>query len=201
MSEKNELEQEKLEETSTEETKKKKKKDVIAELEGKCATLNEKYLYALAQMRDLHKTYEKENAIAIKYVTYDLMEELLPILDIFSMVLDNDNVPSEVKAYFKGFELVYNQFKQILDKHDVKEIKCNIGDPFDHNIHNGVEKVEVDEGEHDTIAQILQKGYKIGDKVLRPVSVKVFSLKNNEEITETEIEQEEATIDSEDKGE
>ena len=44
-----------------------KKKDLVSELEEKCAELNEKYLYALAQMRDLHKTYEKENAIAVKY--------------------------------------------------------------------------------------------------------------------------------------
>ena len=185
------------EEVEEKENKKKKKKDIIAELEDKCATLNEKYLYALAQMRDLHKTYEKENAIAIKYVTYDLMEELLPILDIFSMVLENNNIPSEVQAYFKGFELVFNQFKQILDRHGVSEIKCNIGDKFDHNIHNGVEKVEIEEGEHDTIAQVLQKGYKIGDKVLRPVSVKVYYLKDNKE----EVEQNATISESEDKGE
>jgi hypothetical protein len=47
----------------------------------------------------------------------------------------------------------------------------------------------------------LQKGYKIGDKVLRPVSVKVYSVTSKEENSENEIEQEEATIDSEDKGE
>ena len=192
-------EEEVVEEPEEKEGKKKKKKDVIAELEEKCAVLNDKYLYALAQMKDLHKTYEKENAIAIKYVTYDLMEELLPILDIFSMVLENDNVPNEVKAYFQGFELVFNQFKQILDRHGVSEIKCAIGDNFDYNFHNGVEKVEVEEGKHDTIAQVLQKGYKIGDKVLRPVSVKVYSVLSKED---PDIEQDEdATISDEDKGE
>ena len=191
------IEQEALEEK---EAKKKRKKDTILELEEKCAELNEKYLYALAQMKDLHKTYEKENAIAVKYVTYDLMEELLPILDIFSMVLENDNVPNEVKAYFKGFELVFNQFKQILDRHGVSEIATKIGDSFDYNIHNGVEKVDIEEGEHDTIAQVLQKGYRIGDKVLRPVSVKVYSVIKKEN-TDENIEQEEAKIESEDKGE
>jgi len=194
-----ELEEEEIKDEK--ESKKKKKKDLISELEDKCAELNEKYLYALAQMKDLHKTYEKENAIAIKYVTYDLMEELLPILDIFSMVLENDNVPDQVKAYFQGFELVFNQFKQILDRHGVSEIKCAVGDAFDYNIHNGVEKVDVEEGEHDTIAAVLQKGYKIGDKILRPVSVKVYSVINKEDASETEVEQEDATISSEDKGE
>ena len=184
------------EETSSEGKKKKKKKDLVGELEEKCAELNEKYLYTLAQMRDLHKTYEKENAIAIKYVTYDLMEELLPIVDIFGMVLESSSVPDEVKAYFKGFELVFNQFKQVLDNHGVVEIVTKEGDKFDHNVHNGVEKIEIEEGEHDTIATVLQKGYRIGDKVLRPVSVKVYSLKEK-----TNVEQETAEVNEDNKGE
>ena len=187
-------------EVNEKDTKKKKKKDLIAELEDKCVELNEKYLYALAQMKDLHKTYEKENAIALKYVTYDLMEELLPILDVFSMVLENDNIPHEVQAYFKGFELVFNQFKQILERHGVSEIACKIGDEFDYNIHNGVEKIDVEDGECDTVAQVLQKGYKIGDKILRPVSVKVNCVVKKE-TTNEEIEQNDATISDEDKGE
>ena len=96
--------------------------------------------------------------------------------------------------------MVFNQFKQILDRHGVSEIKCMVGDPFDHNFHNGVEKIEVEEGNHDTIAQVLQKGYRIGDKVLRPASVKVYSVINKSEISDENIEQEDATI-NEDKGE
>lgn len=200
-----------------EETKEKKKKEKkmskeekrISELEEQVATLNEKYLYALAQMKDLHKTYEKENAISIKYVTHDLMLELLPIIDVFSMVLDNPNIPSEVSAYFKGFELVFNQFKDLMERHQVSEINCKIGDVFDYNIHNGVETIETEnEEENNQICAILQKGYKIGDKVLRPVSVKVYSYasEETEEVKEENIEQEEnleATSENseEDKGE
>ena len=187
--------QEETEDIKDKKKKKEKKKDLVSELEEKCAELNEKYLYALAQMRDLHKTYEKENAVAVKYVTYDLMEELLPIVDIFDMVLSNTNVPDEIKAYLKGFELVFNQFKQVMDNHGVSEIVTKVGDKFDYNVHNGVEKIEIEEGEDDTIAQVLQKGYRIGDKVLRPVSVKVYSLKK-----ETSVEQETAEV-NEEKGE
>ena len=77
-------------------------------MEEKCATLNEKYLYALAQMKDLHKTYEKENAISVKYVTHDLMLELLPIIDVFSMVLENPNVPNEVSKYSEDWVPIKN---------------------------------------------------------------------------------------------
>ena len=201
--------------SEVEENKKEKKKEKkmskeekkINELEEQVAELNEKYLYALAQMKDLHKTYQKENAISVKYVTHDLMLELLPIIDVFSMVLDNPNIPSEVSAYFKGFELVFNQFKDLMERHQVSEINCKLGDEFDHNIHNGVEKVETEsEKENNQICQILQKGYKIGDKVLRPVSVKVYSYASKEEVIEEKIEQEEnleATSENseEDKGE
>ena len=183
-----------------------KEEKKISELEEQVASLNEKYLYTLAQMKDLHKTYEKENTISIKYVTHDLMLELLPIIDVFSMVLDNPNIPVEVSAYFKGFELVFNQFKDLMERHEVSEINCKIGEKFDYTIHNGVEKVETqNEEENDQICQILQKGYKIGDKVLRPVSVKVYSYAS-EENKEEKIEHEESfeaksENSEEDKGE
>ena len=200
-----EVEQE-LKKEKKKEKKMSKEEKRINELEEQVATLNEKYLYALAQMKDLHKTYEKENAISVKYVTHDLMLELLPIIDVFSMVLDNPNIPSEVSAYFKGFELVFNQFKDLMERHQVSEINCKVGEKFDYTIHNGVEKVETEnKEEHDQICQVLQKGYKIGDKVLRPVSVKVYSYESKEEVKEN-IEQEEnfeAKSDDikEDKGE
>ena len=197
------MSEETLEEELQEEKdgKKKKKKDLINELEEKCAELNEKYLYALAQMKDLHKTYEKENKISIKYVTYDLMEELLPILDVFTMVLDNTNIPSEVSAYFKGFELVFNQFKGLMENHGVSEINCKVGDKFDYNVHNGVEKVDTsNKDEDEKICQVLQKGYKIGDKVLRPVAVKVYSLVKEEKLEQENLEAK-SENSVEDKGE
>ena len=182
-----------------------KEEKKICELEEQVASLNEKYLYALAQMKDLHKTYEKENAISVKYVTHDLMLELLPIIDVFSMVLDNPNIPSEVSAYFKGFELVFNQFKDLMERHQVSEINCKIGEQFDYTIHNGVEKIETENKEEDNqICQILQKGYKIGDKVLRPVSVKVYSYaseENKENIEQEENLEAKSENSKEDKGE
>lgn len=201
----NEVNYSEVEEEKKKEKKKEKKmskeEKKIEELEEQVANLNEKYLYALAQMKDLHKTYEKENEISVKYVTHDLMLELLPIIDVFSMVLESPNIPNEVSAYFKGFELVFNQFKDLMERHKVSEIICKVGDKFDHNIHNGVEKVEtLNEEENEQICGVLQKGYKIGDKVLRPVSVKVYSFdKKDEKIEQEDFEAK--SENSEDKGE
>ena len=196
-----EVEEEKKKDKKEKKLSKEEKK--IRELEEKVETLNEKYLYALAQMKDLHKTYEKENAISVKYVTHDLMLELLPIIDVFSMVLESPNIPSEVVAYFKGFELVFNQFKDLMERHGVSDINSKVGDDFDHNIHNGVEKVDTSNSEEDgKICAILQKGYKIGDKVLRPVSVKVYSLVKEETLEQNEENLEAKSENSEeDKGE
>ena len=196
-----EVEEEKKKDKKEKKLSKEEKK--IRELEEKVETLNEKYLYALAQMKDLHKTYEKENAISVKYVTHDLMLELLPIIDVFSMVLESPNIPSEVVAYFKGFELVFNQFKDLMERHGVSDINAKVGDEFDHNIHNGVEKVDTSNSEEDgKVCAILQKGYKIGDKVLRPVSVKVYSLVKEETLEQNEENLEAKSENSgEDKGE
>lgn len=180
--------EEQLEEKQSKDAKKEKKektkikKDIVKELQTKLEESEDKYYRVLAEMKDLHKTYQKENLVAVKYVTHELMLELLPMYDIFSLVLENKNIPAEVSGYFKGFELVFNQFKQILENHDVSEIVTNVGDEFDYNVHNGVESIEIeDDSKINTISRVLQKGFKIGGKVLRPVSVEVFVNKNQEE--------------------
>lgn len=180
------------------ETKKEVKsdKDRIVELEAKLEEALSKYLYTLAELRDLHKTYQKENATSIKYVTYDLMLELLPLYDIFSMVLENKNVPSEVSAYFQGFQLVFNKFSQILEDNGVSEIKAKSGDKFDHNVHNGLESIEVEDEELDnTINEVLLRGYKINDKVLRPTSVKVNTIKKEVEDLIEEVSEEGSDVE------
>ena len=171
----------------------KKQEEKILELEKKLEEMSNKYLYTLAEMKDLHKIYEKENKTSIKYVTYDFMYELLQIMDVFSIVLENHNIPKEVAAYFKGFELVFEKLKVFFQDHDVKEIITNVGEKFNHNDHNAVETVETEQEElDDTIESILLKGYRILDRILRPVSVKVYKYV---------AKKEETVIDESEKGE
>ncbi len=139
----------------------------------------EKYLYTLAELSNLSKRFEKEKLEMAKYYTRDYMLELLPLFDIFSMVISNKNVAPEVAAYLKGFELVYAQFEQFFEKNGVKEIPTKLGEEYDPTKHNAIETESSEESEN-KIVQIYQKGYMMHDKVLRPTTVKITTLINKE---------------------
>lgn len=188
-----------------EEIKEDYKEDELLNLEKQLDELNNKYLYTLAEMKDLHKSYEQENKRNIKYVTYDFMYELLGVYDIFSMVLENKKIPDQVKAYFKGFELVFAKLKQFFEDHKVSEILVKEHEAFDHNYHNAVDTVMTNKkGLDGLIEEVLQQGFKFEDRILRPVSVKVYKYKEDKKST---LEQEEAVapndevIEEETKGE
>ena len=158
--------------TQKRENKKEKKKNLEEEL----AEYKEKYLYTLAELSNLGKTFQKEKESAIKYYAQDFMLELLPLYDIFTMVLANKNVPPEVENYLKGFELVYAQFQAFLDRNGVTEIVTAIGEEYDPIKHSAIEVEEVDE-DVNKVLHIYQKGYMYKDRVLRPTTVKVSRLK------------------------
>jgi len=174
------------EETEVKETKKEKKKKSVEE---ELAEYKEKYLYTLAELSNLGKTFQKEKESAIKYFAQDYMLELLPLYDIFTMVLENKNVPPEVENYLRGFELVYSQFQGFLDRNGVVEIKTSINEEYDPVKHSAIEVEEVEPGEENKIVHIYQKGYMYKDRVLRPTTVKVTKIK------------EEKTEEKENKGE
>ena len=78
------------------------------------------------------------------------------------------------EAMKKGVELVYKQFMDVLAKKDVKEIN-RLGEKFDPNLENAVLQGDPSEGEPGTVCTVLQKGYKMGDFVLRHAMVKVIA--------------------------
>lgn len=180
----------KKDETTKLEKEKQKHLEKIKELEKKVEELNDKYLYALAEMKDLHKIYEKENKTAIKYVKYDFMYELLQIYDVFAIVLESKKVPEELVAYFRGFEMLFEKLKQFFKANKVSEIVTNVGDKFDYNKHNAVEKETTTNKELDeTVEKVLLKGYMFEDRILRPVAVKVYKYEEEKEKKDEVIEE------------
>ena len=92
------------------------------------------------------------------------------MLDNFERAAGNDNASFE--DYKKGVEMIYSQFLEILEKTGV-ETFGEPGDPFDPNMHNAVMHIESDEFGENTVAQVFQKGYKIGSTVIRFATVQV----------------------------
>ena len=99
----------------------------------------------------------------------DAVEKLLPVYDNLERAL---NQPTEDAAYKKGVEMTLTQLVSIFNSLGV-EIFGNVGDEFDPNIHNAIMHTEDPEAAENTITQVFQKGFKLGDKIVRFAMVQV----------------------------
>ncbi|MEI6400071.1 MAG: nucleotide exchange factor GrpE [bacterium] len=133
---------------------------------------------AKADYVNLQKEEEQKRKDMRTYVTTDIIEQLLPVLDSFDMAFANKEAWEKVDANWRsGIEYIHAQFLRVLADNNVTSInQTNV--PFDHNIHEAIENIETDEQSKDhTVATIIQSGYKIGDRIIRPARVKVFEFK------------------------
>ena len=119
---------------------------------------------------NFRKRSQKEKSDLYTSSKADLIKELLPILDNFERAAENSE--ADFDGYKKGIELIFNQFLQLLEKYGVDSFGER-GEEFDPNIHSAVTVVEDDELGENTIAQVFSKGYKLGDKIIRPATVTV----------------------------
>ena len=115
----------------------------------------------------------------LEYAREGFVEELLPVLDGYDMAFANKEAWEKVdKNWRMGVEYIHQQLLKVLADNGISEINPKIGDTPDSNLHDMIENVETDEESKDhTVAQIMQKGYKLGSRVLRPARVKVFEHK------------------------
>lgn len=155
-------------------SKKDKSHDKIKELEDKVASLEEKALREKAELVNFRKRKEEETARMLKYANEDIVKELLPIIDNFERAIDmdDDNLEDEVSKFLAGFKMIYCNFNNILEKYGVTEIKA-MNEEFNPNIHQAVIAEHREGVEPGMVIEVLQKGYQLKDKVIRPSMVKV----------------------------
>ena len=127
------------------------------------------HLRVAAEFDNFRKRTIKEKEASYGNGKADAVAKMLPVYDNLERAL---NQPTEDAAYKKGVELTMNELVKILTGLGV-EIFGNVGDPFDPNLHNAVMHVENEELGENTIAAVFQKGFKIGDKVVRFAMVQV----------------------------
>jgi molecular chaperone GrpE len=131
--------------------------------------LRNRYLRTLADFDNLRKRTEREKADFFRYATSAVLKDLLPILDNFDRALEHSVADDE---FHKGIELIYKQLYDILYKHGMRPID-EVGVHFDPNIHEAVVREEDPSVPSHTVTAILQKGYFLHDRLLRPALVKV----------------------------
>ncbi len=161
---------EKTEKPEKKKTKKDKAQEKLKELEAALADEKDKRMRLMAEYDNYRKRTSAEKLGIYDDATAKAVEELLPVADSLTMAMQNmQDAPEEFK---KGIELVGNQLKTSLEKLKV-EAFCEVGEEFDPNLHNAVSKVESDEFEENKITAVFQKGYRIGDKIIRHAMVQV----------------------------
>ena len=130
---------------------------------------HDSYLRLAADYDNFRKRTVKEKEQSYGNGKADAVEKLLPVYDNLERAL---NQPTEDAAYKKGVEMTMNQLVNIFTGLGV-EIFGNVGDAFDPNIHNAVMHTEDESVEENTITQVFQKGFKLGEKIVRFAMVQV----------------------------
>lgn len=164
--------------TCEKESKKEKKKDKykkqIQELEEKIKGYEEKSLRDKAEMINYRRRKEEETSKMLKYCNEDLIKQLLPVIDNFerAIKMDDDNLEDEVSKFLSGFKMIYSSLALTLQNFEVKAID-GANKPFDPVYHDAVMTEHRDDLEPGMIIEVLQKGYMLKDRVIRPAMVKV----------------------------
>ena len=137
--------------------------DPIAQAEAKYQAEHDQYLRLAAEYDNYRKRSQKEKDNLYRDAKADTIEKFLPVYDNLLRALEQETADA---AYKKGVELTMNGFVEILKKLDVS-VFGEPGDTFDPALHNAVMHIEDDNYKEGQIVQVFQKGFKLGDKVVR----------------------------------
>lgn len=149
--------------------KKPKRDSETEKLKEELKTVNDRLLRTAAEFDNYKKRTDRERAGIAEYAKCEVIKKLLPILDNINRAEAAD---SGSEDYLKGIEMIVKQFSSLAGSLGIEEIGAP-GDKFDPNLHEAVMHVE-DEGlGENEIAEVLQKGYRLGDTVIRAAMVKV----------------------------
>ena len=150
----------------------------------KLKELESKLLTSLAENENLRKRFDREKEDLSNYVISNFAKEILTVLDNLqrAMASVNSNEAKDksdgLSQLIEGIELTEKQIISTFEKFKIEQIK-SLGELFDPNLHQAMFEVENDDQEAGTIAEVVQEGYKIGERLLRPALVGVFKKKSN----------------------
>ncbi len=143
----------------------------VAILTAQLSEMEDKFLRAQAEIANMRTRFQKERESLAKYRSQDLAKNLLPAVDNLERALQSEVSDEQGANLKKGIEMVLESLVHALKEAGIEEIPA-VGTPFDPNLHQAVQTIPA-EGEQkaDEIIQVLQKGYKLHERVLRPTMV------------------------------
>ena len=140
-----------------------------AAVEQDLREFKDRYLRTLADFENFRKRSEREKQDYFKYAMAGVIKDLLPVLDNFDRALEH---AEEGDDFHKGVALIYKQLFDVLQRHGLRVVEES-GARFDPNLHEAVVTEENPNVPYHTVVAVLQKGYFLHDRLLRPAMVKV----------------------------
>jgi len=139
----------------------------------KASELNDKYLRLYSEFDNYRKRTIKERADLIKSAARDMLEDLLPVVDDFDRTLESMSQTEDVKAFTEGVKLVQQKFMNTLQKQGLNHFESK-GEAFDPEVHEAITKIPAPSDDlKGKVVDVIEKGYKLNDKVLRYAKVVV----------------------------
>ena len=146
--------------------------EAVNPLQEKYDQLNNQYIRLAADFDNYRKRNEQEREALLKYGAENTLKKMLEVIDNFERGLKAIETVEDCEKVKECYNLAYKNFTDVLTKAGLETIKAE-GEVFDPNFHEAVMQTPAADKEENTIIAELQKGYKLGDKVLRPALVNV----------------------------
>jgi molecular chaperone GrpE len=140
----------------------------------------DKYIRALAEMENQRKRLERERIDFQRYANEAFILSILPVMDNFERAIKAAEEVKGAEELTEGIKMIFNQLKEVLEKKGVKPFE-SLGEKFDPKKHEAFLAIESEEHEPSTIVDEIEKGYLLGDKVIRPAKVAVSRIKEDKE--------------------
>ncbi len=142
----------------------------VDKLQAELTASKDAYLRILAEYDNYRKRSQREKEASYGDAKANTLKQLLPVIDNFGRATENKT--DDIEVYRKGVEMTISQLNEILKNLEV-EAFGEVGEEFDPNIHNAVMTVENSDLPENSIAAVFEKGYKMGDRILRFATVQV----------------------------
>jgi len=167
------------EEEIKEEEKEEKEEETVESVKNQYNALNEKYIRVYADFDNTKKRLEKDKYNAIDYAIESFSKDLLAVFDSLELALKSANSSKSdtdtkelLSKLVEGLTLTSTQFESVLIKNNIEKVETDGG--FDPNIHNAIMQVDSKDGiKSGEIVEVLQSGYKLKERIIRPAMVSV----------------------------
>ena len=146
--------------------------DELAQLRRERDSLYERLARATADFQNIRRRQEQEADQRVQYANSTLIKSLLPVIDNFERALAVDPSKADAASILKGMQIVHDQWLNVLRQQQVEEIAPAPGTPFDPNLHQAIMQQDATYPVP-TVVQLLQKGYALHGRTLRPAQVAV----------------------------